>query len=174
MRKLIAGWLLGILTLPLLGLGMAWLGLLPSHANATPPLWERAIAQMALLGYVARHAPQVANPIAATDENLLAGMKLFRDACSGCHGDPSATSDYGASFYPNVPQFAKHPPRLPDYQLFWIIRNGIRYSGMSAWNRQWDNDEAKSDDHIWKVSLFLSRLGELPPAVDAVWRGKQP
>ena len=174
MRKVATGWLLGILTLPILGLGMAWLGLLPSHATAPPPAWEKAIAQMALERYVARHAQRVANPVAATDENLLAGMQVFKDACAGCHGDPGATSDYGASFYPNVPQFAKHPPRLPDYQLFWIIRNGIRYSGMSAWDRQWDKNQATSDDRIWKVALFLSRLDTLPPAVDAAWRGKQP
>jgi DNA-binding CsgD family transcriptional regulator len=63
-----------------------------------------------------------------------------------------------------------HPPRLPDYQLFWIIRNGVRYSGMSAYDRQWDNDRVKSDDQIWKAALFLSRLDALPPAVDAAWR----
>lgn len=174
MRRLLVGWLLGILTLPMLALGMARLGLLPARADGTPPAWEQAVAQMALHGYVARHAPRVVNPIAATNENLLAGMKIFREACSGCHGDPSATSDYGASFYPRVPQFAKRPPRLPDYQLFWIIRNGVRYSGMSAWNRQWENDAATSDDHIWKVALFLSRLDALPPAVDAAWRQQQP
>jgi hypothetical protein len=53
------------------------------------------------------NGPHLSNPVAATDENLLAGMKIFRDACAGCHGDPSATSDYGASFYPHVLQFAK-------------------------------------------------------------------
>jgi mono/diheme cytochrome c family protein len=174
MRRLLVGWLLGVATLPVLALGAAWLGLLPSYANAPPPAWEKTIAQMALLKYVARHAPEIANPIAATDENLLAGMKIFKDACAGCHGDPGATSDYGASFYPNVPQFAQHPPRLPDYQLFWIIRNGIRYSGMSAWDRQWKNSQAISDDRIWKVATFLSRLEALPPAVDAAWRENKP
>jgi hypothetical protein len=65
-------------------------------------------------------------------------------------------------------------PRLPDYQLFWSIRNGIRYSGMPAWDRQWDNNPATSDDRIWKVASFLSWLDTLPPVVDAAWRGKQP
>jgi thiosulfate dehydrogenase len=173
MRRLLVGWLLGVVTLPVLALGASWLGLLPSYANAPEPAWEKAVAQMALQNYAARRAPHIPNPIAPTDENLLAGMKVFRDACSGCHGDPGATSDYGASFYPKVPQFAKHPPRLPDYQLFWIIRNGVRYSGMSAWDRQWDNSQVTSDDKIWKVATFLSRLDTLPPAVDAAWRRKQ-
>ncbi len=171
-RKLAAGWLLGVLTPLVLGLSMACLGLLPSRANAPQPAWAKAVAQMALHKYVERHAPRIANPIAATDDNLLAGLQVFNDQCSGCHGGPNAPSAYGASFYPAAPQFAWHPPRLPDYQLFWIIRNGVRYSGMSAYDRQWDNDRVKSDDQIWKAALFLSRLDALPPAVDAVWRGK--
>jgi mono/diheme cytochrome c family protein len=174
MRKVLTGWAIGLLTLPLLAVGVAWLGYWPSLANSNPPNWERAFAQMALNAYVKRHAPHTINPIAPTDENLLAGMKTFKDGCAGCHGQPSASSDYGASFYPNVPQFAKDPPRLPDWQLFWIVRNGVRYSGMSAFDKQWHHDQAVSDDHIWKVVTFLSRLESVPPAVDAEWRKKEP
>ena len=131
MRKFVLGFVVGILTLPAGFLLLAWLGLIPALANADPPGWEKAFAQMTLNAYVSRHAPHLTNPVPATDENLLVGMKIFRDACAGCHGDPSATSDYGASFYPHVPQFAVRPPRKPDWQLFWIVRNGVRYSGMA-------------------------------------------
>jgi mono/diheme cytochrome c family protein len=167
------GWVLGVVTVPAVIFGTAWLGFLPTQAETPPPAWEKAFAQMTLNNYVARHAPSTPNPIPLTDESLLAGMKIFKDGCAGCHGDPSGTSDYGASFYPNVPQFAKTPPRLPDYQLFWIIRNGVRYSGMSAFDRQWHNDAAISDDNIWKVVTFLSRLESLPPAVDTEWHKKR-
>jgi Cytochrome C oxidase, cbb3-type, subunit III len=67
----------------------------------------------------------------------LAGMNVFRDACAGCHGDPNRISQYGEGFYPRVPQFAIDPPRRPDWQLFWIAKNGVRYSAMSAWEGQW-------------------------------------
>jgi hypothetical protein len=77
-----------------------------------------------------------------------------------------------ASFYPYVPQFAFDPPRLPDWQLFWIVKNGVRYSGMSAWDSQWSNDPVKSDDNTWKVVTFLSRLDSLPPVVNAEWHKK--
>jgi mono/diheme cytochrome c family protein len=172
MRNFAVGFVVGILSLPTAFLILAWLGFFPALANADPPAWERAFARIALNSYVSRHAPHLANPILATDENLLAGMKVFKDACAGCHGDPSATSDYGASFYPRVPQFAVAPPRKPDWQLFWIVKNGVRYSGMSAWDGQWHNDKAVSDDHIWKVVTFLSRLDSLPPAVSAEWHKK--
>ena len=172
MRNFVLGFVTGILALPASFLLLARLGLVPALANAAPPRWERAFAQIALSGYVSRHAPHLTNPVPATDENLLAGMKIFKDACAGCHGDPSATSDYGTSFYPRVPQFVASPPRKPDWQLFWIVRNGVRYSGMSAWDGQWHNDKAVSDDHIWKVVTFLSRLDSLPPTVNAEWHKK--
>lgn len=78
---------------------------------------------MALNAYVVRHAPHLSNPMQPTDENLLAGLNVFRDACAGCHGDPNSRSDYGASVYPHVPQFTFNPPRLPDWQTFWIVKN---------------------------------------------------
>ena len=87
----------------------AWWGCLPAFANTDPPKWEKAFARLALNGYVARHAPRLTNPISASDENLLAGMNVFRDACAGCHGDPNGISQYSEGFYPRVPQFAIDP-----------------------------------------------------------------
>ncbi len=172
MRKFVMGVLLGILILPTVLFGVVYLGFFPALANAHPPRWEKALARLALSAYVARHAAHLKNPISATDENLLAGMRVFKDACAGCHGDPNARSDFGASFYPPVPQFVETPPREPDWQLFWIVKNGIRYSGMSAWDGQWHNDKAESDDRMWKVVTFLSHLETLPPAVNAEWHKK--
>jgi len=85
MRKFVLGFFVGILTFPAGFVLLAWLGLFPALANADPPGWEKALAQMALNAYVSRRAPHLSNPVAATDENLLAGMKIFRDACAGCH-----------------------------------------------------------------------------------------
>jgi hypothetical protein len=75
MRKFVLGFSVGVLTFPAL-------------ANADPPRWEKAFAQMALNAYVSRHAPHLSNPVLATDENLLAGMKIFRDACAGHNRRP--------------------------------------------------------------------------------------
>ncbi|HEV2117069.1 MAG TPA: cytochrome c [Terriglobales bacterium] len=172
MRKCALGFIAGILVLPIAAVVTAWLGLLPTVAITDPPRWEVAFAQLALNSYIVRHAPHVRNPIAPTDQNLLAGLAVFRDACAGCHGDSNGTSDYGVSFYPRVPQFAARPPPLPDWQLFWIVKNGVRYSGMSAWDGQWHHDKTTSDDRMWKVVTFLSRLNSLPPAVDAEWHKK--
>jgi len=171
MRRFLLGFFLGVIVLPVGALLAVNLGTLSTRANEAPPAWEKALAQRALQNTAARKAPQVMNPVPPTDENLLAGMKIFKDGCAGCHGDATSTSDYGASFYPAVPQFAANPPDKPDWQLFWIVKNGVRYSGMSAWDGQWGKNI--SDDKIWKVVTFLSRLKSLPPPVDAEWRKKQ-
>jgi hypothetical protein len=76
MRKFVLGFSVGVLTFPAAFVLLAWLGLFPALANADPPRWEKAFAQMALNAYVSRHAPHLSNPVLATDENLLAGRKI--------------------------------------------------------------------------------------------------
>src|SRR6516162_11164879 len=129
MAKFLFGFLTGVLTLPIAILTVARLGLLPIRANTSPSGWEGTLANMALSASAARQAPHVPNPVAPTEENLMAGMKLFKDDCAGCHGDPNRpNSEAETGLYPNAQAFAFHPPRMPDYQLFWIISNGVRYS----------------------------------------------
>ncbi len=65
----------------------------------------------------------------------MAGMKLFKGDCAGCHGDPNnaAKREANGILYPSPPVFALHPPGKPEYQLFWIIKGGVRCSGMFWW-----------------------------------------
>lgn len=175
MRRFLLGFVIGILVLPAGVIFCAWMGLLPTTVHSKPLPMEAHIAQMALNASAARNAPHLTNPIPATEENLRVGMKLFRGDCSGCHGEPTADMDYGVTLYPNVPQFWKNPPRLPDFQLFWIAKNGVRYSGMFAFGGQWGKDASgndTSDQKIWSAVLFLSHLDSLPPAVNAEWHAK--
>jgi thiosulfate dehydrogenase len=177
MAKFLFGFLTGVLTLPIAILTVARLGLLPIRANTSPSGWEGTLANMALSASAARQAPHVPNPVAPTEENLMAGMKLFKDDCAGCHGTPNtaAENETNVTLYPNAPQFALHPPRKPDYQLFWIVKGGIRYTGMFAWGGQFAPDTSGkdvSDAKIWTAVTFLTHLQSLPPVVDAEWRKK--
>jgi mono/diheme cytochrome c family protein len=175
MAKFCLGFLVGVLAFPVAILTVARLGLLPIHADTSPSKWETAFAHMALNASAARQAPHTPNPIAATEENLMAGVKLFKDDCAGCHGTPNsaAENETNISLYPNAPQFALHPPRKPDYQLFWIVKGGIRYTGMFAWGGQFAPDASGkdvTDKKIWTAVTFLAHLQSLPPSVDAEWR----
>jgi mono/diheme cytochrome c family protein len=165
MRNFILGIVITLLVLLIGGLGLALLGFLPTRANVAPPEMERHIAMSALDNSVERHAPRLNNPVPPTDENLIEGMKIFVMNCALCHGgidrQPSALEK---SFYPPPPNFILHPPDDPEWHLFYVIRTGVRYTGMPAW------DKALSEPAMWKVTAFLTRVDKLPPAVQDYWK----
>jgi mono/diheme cytochrome c family protein len=129
-------------------------------ANVPLSRLDSEVASTAIHASVARHAPEVKNPIPSTDTNLLDGARLYRDKCADCHGRPdNPESDYGRSFYPPAPQFMKVRPHLSDNQTFYIIRCGVRRTAMPAWGK------IMADSEIWQVVTFLDHLDTLPPAV---------
>jgi len=83
----------------------AKLGILPVQADVAPSRLEASLLGSALRASVARHAPSGGNPIPASDENLIAGAKLYRQMCSRCHGlSRKSGNTYGQSFYPPAPR----------------------------------------------------------------------
>lgn len=177
MRKFLLGFAVGILILPVTAFVVAWLGLMPMNADAHPYTLERAFAHFALDKAAERRAPHLSNPVAPTEQNLMAGAKLFKGDCAGCHGDPNTVNSpfVTNSLYPPPPRFAIEPPSKPDYQLFWLIKGGVRYSGMFAWDGQFGKDATGkdiSDEKIWTAVTFLTHLNSLPPTVDAEWHKK--
>lgn len=166
MRKFLLGVLVGIVLPPAIFVFLALTGLLPAAADSAPPSWERTLAWAALQKSIVRQAPQMKNPIAPTEENLLEGMKLFLDGCEGCHGSALKKSRWGTEeFYPRVPQFGFEPPELSEAQIFWVVKKGIRYSGMGG-------NGGYTDEQMWKLATFLGALKSLPPRVATEWRKK--
>jgi len=165
MGKFLLGAIVTLLVLILGGLGFAMLGFFPTPANVPPPHLEQRIAMGAVDASMERHAPHATNPLAPTDQNLEDGMKLYTMNCSLCHGGldrkPSTLAD---SFYPPVPNLVSDPPDDPEWHIFYTIRTGIRYTGMPAW------DKTLPEQDIWKITMLLSHLEKLPPAVQDYWK----
>jgi mono/diheme cytochrome c family protein len=160
MRFFILGIIVTIVIAFVIALVIAEFGLMPTNADATPPAFETKIASNALDASMERHAPRLKNPVPATDENLIDGIKIYSMNCALCHGDldykPSALEH---SLYPPPPQVVLNPMDDPEWHIHYAISTGVRYTGMPAWNK------ALSDQDIWKVTAFLSRIDKLPPAV---------
>ena len=167
MKRTVIAFLIGLLLLPLIGIAAALLGLLPWHATSTPSRWETVFADKTLRASVKQFLPDLKNPVPVSEDNLIVGMKIFRANCAGCHGEFGHPSQWGTNgFYPRVPQFADTPPDLSASEMFFVVKNGIRYSGMGAW------DEMLSDVQIWQVVTFLSNLKALPEPVAAEWKAR--
>src|SRR5689334_13340067 len=111
MGKQAIAFLAGAVTLPFLLILVAVLGFAPSDGHSNPPGWEVAIGRQALAASLSHRAEHLTNPIAANDEAaLLAGLRIYHDTCSGCHGGRSGRSVWGTTgFYPRVPQFWQEP-----------------------------------------------------------------
>src|SRR5579883_148397 len=165
MRNFILGIIIVLLVIVLGGLAVVNFGWFPTRADATPPSWETRIASSALDASMERHAPRIANPVPPTDENLIEGMKIYTMNCAVCHGTlDEKPSPLATSFYPPPPQLILMPPDDPEWHVYYAIRTGVRFSGMPAWSK------ALSDDDIWKVTAFLTRLEKLPPNVQDYWK----
>jgi len=160
-----------ITTLVVLGLGIFLylrLGLAEVRADVPGSRIEALLMNAAVRASVERRAPDVVNPVQPTDENLIAGGKLYLGECAGCHGTPGeqGVAD-GAGLYPPIPQLAKVETQYSEAQIFWIAKHGIRRSGMFA-NGLWD-----PDDKLWTMAAYIKRMHALHPAVQQALQKKQ-
>jgi len=169
---MLKGFVLGLVFAAIVGLGGGYLvlrqGLVPANADATPGSLESWAAGTSLDATLNREAPKEANPVALTDDNLIAGIQLYGQHCAICHG--TAKGDESASpvakgEYPAPPQLAADGVEDdPEGFSFWKIKHGIRWTGMPSWKN------ALSDQQIWTLALFLKHMDKLPPAALQAWQ----
>ena len=165
MRNFIFGTIATFLALACVGLAFAVFGLMPTNADSKPPVIEQRIATNALAASLNRRAAHLNNPLAASDSNLIEGMKIYTMNCAVCHGTlDNQPSPLEHSFYPPVPQLVLDPVDDPEWHTYYVVRNGIRYTGMPSWSH------TLSDQDMWKVTDFLTRVEKLPPGVQDYWK----
>ena len=102
--------------------------------------------------------------IPAAPTNLQAsveeGEKLFGTECAMCHGlDGHTPTDTGRWMYPRASDLTSpNVQQYSDRELYWIVKNGIRLSGMPAFGK------VESDDHIWNLVQYVRTLRASVPS----------
>jgi len=143
-------------------------GLVPANADAKPGSLETWVAGTSLQATLDREAPKEANPVATTDENLIAGIDLYGQHCAICHGTAkgnASASPVAKGLYPQPPQLAMDGVEDDSEGVsFWKIKHGIRWTGMPSWKA------TLSDQQIWTLALFLKHMDKLPPAAEQAWQ----
>ena len=166
----IVAFVIGITILPLIAFMVIWLGYAPV-ATAAPPLpLERWLASAALRARISRDAPRQA-VVPASEENLMAGAKVYREHCAMCHGmsgQPKTPTAKG--MYPPPPQLlqGKGVTDDPVGETYWKAANGIRLTGMPAYGG------SLSDVQLWQVSQLLANADHLPAAVTQLLSSEPP
>jgi len=99
---------------------------------------------------------QMRNPVPATDEVLAEARVHFADHCATCHGnDGRGATQIGQNFYPRTPDLTKiETQSFSDGELFYIIHNGVRFTGMPAWGK----GRPEPDLDSWKLVHFIRHL----------------
>jgi mono/diheme cytochrome c family protein len=110
-----------------------WRSLLPglSSARNEPSAAEVLIATWLLQESVPTAAKKMVNPLGGDPADIAAGRNIFRQKCEICHGyDGSGKTEVGAGQYPRPPALQANIAAMPDGEIFYHIRNGIRNTGM--------------------------------------------
>jgi len=126
-------------------------------ARATPTLLEAMMARNARHMSIPANAREARNPIAGTAENIRDARLHFADHCAICHAnDGGGDTLVGRGLYPKPPDLRQNETQnLSDGELFWIIENGVRFTGMPAFA----TPGAENDS--WKLVLFIRHLPQL-------------
>ena len=143
----------------MLGVISVMLGaLLPGcSADKRPSREETAIANAAKDVVIPLEAGKMKNPLPETDEVLSQGQQVFLGSCAFCHGtDGRGTTSIGHSMDPPAADLtSSHVQHWNDGELFWIIQNGVRLTGMPSWRA------SISDNDTWKLTRFIHNLPRL-------------
>lgn len=91
------------------------------------------------------------------DDNMVRlGAAHFHGGCAFCHGAPGiAVSPIAKQMLPSPPSLNDAAAHWDDRELFWIVKHGIKYTGMPGW------PALSRDDEIWTLVAFLKRLPRL-------------
>src|SRR5579863_6929829 len=147
---------LALLALVLYGVRLIWHGV--STADQ-PSYLETVVARIARNLAIPRKARLETNPWKATPDVLKEARESFLDRCAVCHGpDGAGQTQEGRNLYPKVPDLRlPETQNLSDGEIRYIIRNGVRLSGMPGWAKPHD----EQDDDSWKLVLYIRDLRQL-------------
>jgi len=128
-------------------------------AREKPSWLETTMAMHARRVSTPSDAMSLKNPNSITEESMSEAREHFVEHCSICHGiDGKGQTTIGQRMYPPVPDMTQaETQQKTDGELFYIISNGVRLTGMPAWEGE-DTPES-----IWSLVAFIRRLPQLTP-----------
>jgi mono/diheme cytochrome c family protein len=154
-----------VLTVPVLCAVVVILGFIQIKIDAIqePGQFETFLATRAKDILIRRSSNQddIPPPPTNLQASIEEGEKLYGIDCAACHGSGGRTpTDAGRWMYPRATDLTSpEAQQYADRELFWIIKNGIRLSGMPAFGK------VESDEHIWNLVNYVRSLrGGAPSA----------
>ena len=153
MRTLLASLALMLGFLAVAGLAFLYSGLY--DVAATAPHWRITewILETARVRSIKAHATHITAPPRRDDPaRIPMGTEHFAAHCALCHGAPGVPKgDIAQGLYPPPPDLGVTASGYSDGELFWIVKHGIKMTGMPAWADH-------RDEELWATVTFLRKL----------------
>jgi mono/diheme cytochrome c family protein len=148
-----------VLAIVVAGIGLWYVTNRGVSAKGQPTAAEQFLARRVRDMAIARHAKDLKNPVQSSPEAIGEGREHFADHCALCHGnDGRGNTEVGRGLWPKPPDMRLAATQnLTDGELFWIIENGVRFTGMPAWSHAENEGEASS----WHLVHFIRQLPKL-------------
>ena len=129
-------------------------------SRATPSRFETMIARNVRHLAIPSNARLAQNPLLVSPEDLRDARLHFADHCAVCHAnDGGGQTMIGSGLYPKPPDLRlPETQSLTDGELFWIIENGVRFTGMPAFS---NGGEHGGMQDSWKLVHFIRHLPHL-------------
>lgn len=143
----------------LAGLAFIYSGLYPIAASRPHTLITRWLLTTTMIRAVKRQAADVRPPYRLDDAALVRrGLILYHGECEACHGAPGvAAQQIGRGINPDPPRLPKAGAKWSDGEIYWIVANGLKMSGMPAMQA------GHTPRDLWALVAFVRRLAWLSP-----------
>jgi len=140
----------------------AWLWTSGIATHTAPGAVETAVSRTARNTMIPAAARRRSNPEPASTDTLRSGLEHWADHCATCHANNgSGETEMGQALYPRAPDMRLPATQnLSDGELFYIIENGIKLTGMPAWGTGTEDGERST----WHLVHFIRRLPSLSEA----------
>lgn len=151
--KLALAWGAGLATVGAVGLIVVCFGLFNTTASTPHPPLIAWATHMTMRNAVRRSAGQMPPPPRLGAADVQRGFALYDANCAVCHGGPGlARAPWISGMTPSPPFLLDTARQWTPNQLYWIVRHGVRMTGMPAW------DQTLSRAEVWNVVAFLEAL----------------
>jgi cytochrome c553 len=154
LTRLLGALLAGVAALAVGAMIFAWSGLYSVAASRGHWAVVEWFLRFGMRNSVETHALPIAPPDDLADVNLVRlGAGHFHSGCAYCHGAPGqAVNPIAQHMLPEPPSLSQAATEWKPRELFWIVKHGIKYTGMPGWAAR------ERDDEVWAAVAFLRQL----------------
>jgi len=122
------------------------------HNEVTAWILSTTMQRSVAMRADAAAAPQL------TDAQAHEGYRFYSETCIYCHGAPGRDpTDIGKGLNPEPPYLPDTVGRWSSAEIYWIVKNGVKMTGMPAFG------STHKDAEIWNVVAFVQRLPKMSP-----------